>query len=98
MTVLRDKTGREIKEFDVIKMFHFVGARNKRHYMYKWVIAKDDRLYGHHLGRKGDKDAFMLSQDLLQDTEIVQGLGGHGHDDFDDRPRVKDPTPEIGQG
>lgn len=40
-----DKNGQEIKEFSLIKLFHFTG-RNKRgngkkhYYMYKWVRLK----------------------------------------------------------
>lgn len=32
-----DGKGNEIKEFDVVKVFHFTGKRRKRHYMYKWI-------------------------------------------------------------
>lgn len=35
--VYRDAHGIEIREFDVLKVFHFIGARRKVHYMYKWV-------------------------------------------------------------
>lgn len=38
-----DKHGREIKEFAVLKVFHFIGQRKKRHYMYKWVRLIEDR-------------------------------------------------------
>ena len=32
---LRDKVGREIEPGDILRVFHFTGARGKRHYMYK---------------------------------------------------------------
>lgn len=32
-----DENGNEIKELDVIKVFHFIGRRRKKHYMYKWI-------------------------------------------------------------
>src|SRR6185437_12555244 len=32
-----DEKGHEIHPFSVLKVFHFIGARRKRHYMYKWV-------------------------------------------------------------
>lgn len=38
MTPLRDEKGREIKAGDVLKVFHFTGARGKRHYMYKQAV------------------------------------------------------------
>ncbi len=35
--VFYDRKGNEISEFDVVKVFHFTGARRKQHYMYKWI-------------------------------------------------------------
>ena len=32
MSAAYDKTGREIMQGDILKVFHFVGRRNKRHY------------------------------------------------------------------
>lgn len=32
-----DKHGNKLREFDVVKVFHFTGARRKKHYMYKWL-------------------------------------------------------------
>lgn len=34
-----DKHGIEIKPYDLIKVYHFTGARRKRHYMYKHVLG-----------------------------------------------------------
>lgn len=39
MTPLRDAKGREIEAGDVLKVFHFTGARRKRHFMYKQAVA-----------------------------------------------------------
>ena len=36
---LFDKHKRKIEPGNVLKVFHFVGARRKRHYMYKQAIA-----------------------------------------------------------
>ena len=36
-----DKRGVQICELDVLKVFHFTGARNKKHYVYKWVRRTD---------------------------------------------------------
>lgn len=33
-----DKFGRQILPGDILKVFHFIGARRKRHYMYKQAI------------------------------------------------------------
>lgn len=85
--LLYDSKGYPINVNDVLKVFHFTGGRRKKYYMYKWVIEKNGKLFGHHLGKKGDADAYMLSQDLLKETEIVQGYDQFG--DFTDRPKVK---------
>jgi hypothetical protein len=37
--MLRDERGREIEPGDVLKVFHFTGARRKRHYMYKQAVG-----------------------------------------------------------
>ena len=32
-----DDKGNVIREFAILKIFHFVGVRRKKHFMYKWV-------------------------------------------------------------
>jgi hypothetical protein len=87
-----DKTGREIMQGDVLKVFHFVGARRKRHYMYKQVI--EERRLGEsqnaywfisHLSQKED-DGYLLARDgkTHRDYEIVQSVDFC----FEDRPRT----------
>lgn len=50
MRKILDKKGREIKEFAVIKVFHYTAAlRREKVYMYKWVMIKDGELFGMHL-------------------------------------------------
>lgn len=39
MSDLYDKHGIPIERGDVLKVFHFTGARRKRHYMYKQAIG-----------------------------------------------------------
>ena len=56
MSLLRDKTGREIVAGDVLKIFHFVDARRKRHYMYKQALGYErGRLKISHLNRIADE-------------------------------------------
>jgi hypothetical protein len=76
-----DKNGKEIKEFAVLKVFHFTGARRKRHYMYKWVKlieARGKLCWGaYHLSEDSPNAYYHLqfvanAQRQLTDTEIVQ--------------------------
>lgn len=76
-----DKNGVQIKEFAVLKVFHFIGARRKKHYMYKWVRllkGTDGKMYwtGRHL-TEDDTGYYRLScqnngNHKLNDAEIVQ--------------------------
>lgn len=61
--IVKDKNGNEIKEFDVLKVFHFIGKRRKKHYMYKWV--KKDPEYGYLVAHHPDSLTwrFLLSFD-----------------------------------
>lgn len=36
-----DKDGTDFVDCDVVKVFHFVGARRKKHYMYKRIRHND---------------------------------------------------------
>jgi len=89
-----DKTDREIKVGDVLKVYHFTGARwRKRYFMYKQVVSevtlgKDANarryLLVSHLNMKpadGRDGGCYLALDgqSLADVEIVQGLDWH-HD------------------
>lgn len=87
--VLVDMFGVPIKPFDLLKMYHFTGARRKKYYMYKWVLEKEGRLFACHLDRNGIESKFLLSQQYLNNTEIVQGYGKNGGDDFEYREVLK---------
>lgn len=95
MSAAYDKNGREIMIGDIVKIFHFTGARRKRHYMYKQVVGErtwpsgNKRLFFSHLTMK-DGDGFYVSLDggHHPDYEIVQSIDAQ----FEDRPRVKAPS------
>lgn len=75
MKQLFDFKMRPIKEFDVVKVFHFIGARKKRHYIYKHVKIKNGEFSGDHL--EGNGSSFWLKScadenGVLRDFEIVQ--------------------------
>jgi hypothetical protein len=90
----RDKHGREFMVGDVIKVFHFVGARRKQYFMYKHVVGTE--LLGG-LGGSPAVEHFEISHLNLDhkenyylgkhegrknDCEILQGLV-----DIEDRPK-----------
>lgn len=71
-----DENGLEIKEFAVIRVFHFIGARKKRHYMYKWVriveIGNSKRWVALHL-TNDTNDYYQLSWVADKETRIIKG-------------------------
>jgi hypothetical protein len=81
-----DKYGNVIKEFAVLKVFHFIGARRKKHYMYKWVrlIEYDGKKYWYaqHLT---DNTAFFEKGS----NKTLTGYGLRSCSNPDDR-RLKD--------
>ena len=93
--ILCDRKGREILLGDTLKVFHFTGARRKKHWMYQHVV---ERVM---LGTASPKPAYKISHlNLRPDSyywelidgrhlewvEIVQGYGTDGTL-FDDRPK-----------
>lgn len=89
MKPLLDARGQEIAAGDVLKVFHFVGARRKRHYMYKQAVAYVVQPKGSwwlkisHLNRPADEDweigvnYYLEPADgrTLPGVEIVQRIG-----------------------
>lgn len=49
MTKFKDKKGIEIREFSVLKFFHYVGPRRRKYFMYKWVRKDGNYLVAMHL-------------------------------------------------
>lgn len=86
MADLYDKRGIPIERGDIVKVFHFVGARRKRHYMYKqclgvMTISSGSRYIAFsHLNFIEDRTAkdgpYLILPDggLLSDYEIVQSI------------------------
>ena len=93
--MIRDKNGREIREGDVLKVFHFTGARRKRYYMYKLVAEFNGVLCGVDIGQLATKPRdeahrYQLRAGDMGQTEIVEGFAcKEGETSFEDRPRLR---------
>ncbi|MER9768905.1 hypothetical protein NKJ09_22905 [Mesorhizobium sp. M0189] len=99
---LYDERGIPIEYGDVIKVYHFTGARRKRHYMYKQclgfkMIGKGYDVpymkFGHlNLATGADeRNAYYLECPdgrIMRDYEIVQSIKC----DHEERPRLRIPT------
>jgi len=90
--VTRDKFGREIKVGDVLKVKHFVGARNKQHFMFKQVIGttklglykRTEYFKVSHLDLTRDFYYLPARGEALDDYEIVQVIAPEL---IEDRPK-----------
>ena len=80
-----DKNGKQIKEFAVIKIFHFKGVNEqcrgrKNYYMYKWVrlVERDGKKWWVALHLSDDSGSYFYlrstanSERVMTDTEIIQ--------------------------
>jgi len=71
-----DKKGRIIRPFDLIKVYHFTGARRRKFYQYFWVVPHAK--YGLAINMlNGESDCKNRSITLLQyenreNIEIIQ--------------------------
>lgn len=87
---LFDMHGREIVRGDVLKVYHFTGARRKRHYMYKHALGTkalgSGLLYMQmdHLDLDGRHYLEACDGRVLPDYEIVQSADAK----FEERPRL----------
>lgn len=80
MKIITDKKRNVIREFDLLKVFHFTGFRGKKHYVYKWVRINQGELYGCHLADASGEGFFLwiLAPDgMFKDAEIIQTRPGN---------------------
>lgn len=90
-----DKRGIPIRVGDVLKVFHFIGPRKKRYYMYKHVISEETVGNGtrffklSHLNLRDESYYHLRAKDQTEDDfEIVQGYAGVGPGlSYEDRKR-----------
>ena len=100
MSAIYDKTGREIRLWDVLKVFHFTGPRRKAYYMYKQVVGYCGTTRGesycvvsHLLNPEAPNYNLRMDGLVHNEIEIVQGYeGSRLGESFEDRQRVKLPA------
>lgn len=69
-TMYLDELGNEIHLNDLLRVYHFTGARKRRHYMYKVAIIKDD----YWQGKDYTSDhIYMLKWTADKETRIIKG-------------------------
>lgn len=77
-----DRHGREIMRGDVLRVYHFTGARRKRHYMYKQAMgtrqfgSDEHYMVFDHLNLDTDHFHERCDGRVLQNYEIVQSIDG----------------------
>jgi hypothetical protein len=87
---LYDQNRREIMVGDLVKVFHFVGARRKRHYMYKHVVRETQTTCGlrilvlSHLDNTEGNYKLICDDAVMCGYEIVQSADAR----FEQRPRL----------
>lgn len=97
MTTCYDRRGIPIERGDIVKVFHFIGARRKRHYMYKQCLGAELLHPSHdqpyilfsHLNFQDDRRERngpypVRIDERLPDYEIVQSIKC----DHEDRQRA----------
>lgn len=75
--IYRDKNGKRIEAGDILKVFHFIGSRNRHHFMYKVAVEKNGELVGmdiKELAMLGFDKAhtYRLASCSLEGTEILE--------------------------
>jgi len=90
---LYDLKGVPIYPGDLLRSYHFTGARRKRYYLYHTVVLDGGlrMVPTSHLEPSKSKEggSCLLSQDLADNAEIIAGYGPKGCLDYCDRPKRK---------
>jgi len=73
---MKDSVGNEIHDGAILKVFHFVGARGRKHFMYKKVLGKVKKGEFEHFEinhLEGGGSYFIPSnREILEDCVVVQ--------------------------
>lgn len=102
---LYDTKGVPIYPGDLIRSYHFTGARNKRFYLYHVVTKGVGGLYGvptewlamNESERRSSGGRFRIDQESLDSNEstVIAGFGPRPCLDYTDRPKRKSPKPDA---
>ena len=105
MEPLHDKHGRQVYPGDLIRTFHFRGARRKVYYLYHTAVSRDGGLElvpTAHLEptKKSGGGACWASQELLDGAgaEIIDGAGPNGDHWWDERKDTRNGVPSAQAG
>lgn len=90
-----DKHGYPIYDGDVLKVFHFIGSRNKKHYMYKVASSKGEHMYAISITGliRTPSAPHRCRLEVLgeeSEVEIVAGSGPGDFYSFEQRDRIRD--------
>lgn len=69
---MKDRVGNEIHEGAILKVFHFVGSRKRKHFMYKQVgeTAKGlTKIY--HLPITDEGNYYLIKEEPMDDYVVV---------------------------
>jgi len=97
---VHDSRGVPIHPGDLIRSFHFIGPRRKRHYLYHTAVYRDGAMHmvptSHLEHTKDDGGCCLLSQSLMDgyESEVISGYGPEFGMSYEDRKRVKREVPQ----
>jgi hypothetical protein len=87
-----DMNGREICRGDLLRSYHFTGARRKKHYLYHVAVMMEhgfDMVPVSHLDpiNRNSGGKCLLSPEMAAFCEIIHGHGPGDTLSFEDRPK-----------
>lgn len=87
----QDVKGIPICPGDLLRSFHYIGARRKRHFLYHVAVLENDTLFAvptsHLEPTKRNDGGKCRVKDMCDHTEIIHGYGPMPYISFEDRPR-----------
>jgi hypothetical protein len=91
-----DKHGRQIHKGDLLKTFHFTGARRKKYFLYHTVVDREGVLYIVPTAELeptcANQGGTCMVEAIIRsgaDIEIISGYGPGDILNFEDRPTVR---------